>query len=285
MDRASFPERFPSSDGLALHANWYLPDGEIRAGLLIVHGFADHGARYEHVARRFTKLGYAVLAADYRGNGRAGGKRGHCDRFEQFVWDLEAAAQLLRRAIGDRPMGLFAHSHGGLVTLAALTEQRSLAGVRAVAFSNPFLAIGTMKVNKILLKLVRPVSFILPRLTQPHGIPADGLTRDRALIERALSDPLRHNDATAGWAVASADAQEQVKRDITRLRVPTLWMVGTGDPIASHQTTRALFASVPEPKELVVYDGFFHELVNEIDRERVLADLEAWFQRQIPLPA
>jgi len=283
MDRAKYPDSFASSDGLKLHANWYLPDGDVRAGLLIVHGFADHGARYAHVAARFAKLGYAVLAADYRGHGRAEGKRGHCDRFEEFVWDVEAAAQLLRQAIGDRPMGLFAHSHGALVTLVALTQRRSLAGVRAVALSNPFLAIGTMKVNRVLIKLVRPVSWVLPRLTQPHGIPNDGLTHDQALVQSAASDPLRHEDATAAWAVASADAQAQVMRDIVRIQVPTLWMVGTGDPIASHGTTRALFGSVPEPKELILYEGFFHELVNEVDRQRVLDDLAGWFQQQIPL--
>ena len=281
MDRATYPEKFASSDGLELHANWYLPEGEPRAGLLIVHGFADHGARYAHVAESFTKLGYTVLAFDYRGNGRAGGARGHCDRFEEFVWDLEAGAKLLRRAIGDRPMGVYAHSHGALVTMLALTQHLPLSSARAVAFTSPFLALGNMKVPRILLKLARPVSWVLPRFSQPHGIPPDGLTHDRALVDAAGSDPLRHKVATTRWLVTSTEARAQVRRDISRIQLPTLWMIGTGDPIANPEATRAVYASAPEPKELVAYEGFLHELVNEVERQRVIDDLVAWFQRKL----
>jgi acylglycerol lipase len=283
MDRTTYPEKFPSSDGLELYANWYLPDEKPRAGLLIVHGFADHGARYEHVAKRFTKLGYAVLAADYRGNGRAAGVRGHCDRFEQFLWDLDAAADLLRRAIGDLPLGVYAHSHGGLMVLLALTQRRSLAGARAVALTSPYLALGAMKVPRFLLKLVGPMSQLFPRFAQPHRIPPDGLTHDRTLVETADSDLLRHKVATVRWVVESNAAQAQVIRDIGRIQLPTLWMIGTGDPIASSEKTRAVYANVPEPKQQILYDGLFHELVNEVERDRVLDDLVAWFQRQIPL--
>jgi alpha-beta hydrolase superfamily lysophospholipase len=281
VDKSRYPETFAAPDGLELYANWYLPDGEASAGLLIVHGYADHGARYAHVAERFTRLGYVVLAADHRGHGRAEGARGHCDRFEEFVWDVEAAAELLRKAVGERPLGIYAHSHGGLVTLAALTRRHKLAQARCAAFTNPFLAIGTMPVNRALLALTRPVSWLLPRFSQPHGIPASGLTSDRAMLAKAAEDPLRHGVATAGWSVASRDAQAQVIRDLGRIELPTLWMLGTADPIANPGLTRELFASVPEPKELRVYDGLLHELVNEVERERVLDDLVEWFQRTL----
>jgi alpha-beta hydrolase superfamily lysophospholipase len=283
MDRTTYPEKFTSSDGLELYANWYLPEQQPRAGLLIVHGFADHGARYEHVAARFTKLGYVVLAADYRGNGRAAGLRGHCDRFEEFVWDLEAAANLLRRAIGDLPLGVYAHSHGGLVTLVALTQRRALAGARVVAFTSPFLAMGDMKVPRLLLKLVPLMSRLFPRFTQPHRIPPEGLTHDRAQVEAAGTDPLRHKVASVRWVAENAEARAQVRRDIAQIQVPTLWMIGASDPIANPEVTRATYQEAPEPKELVVYEGFLHELVNEIERQRVLDDLVGWFQRKIPL--
>jgi len=282
VDRSRYPEKFAAPDGLELYANWYVPEAEPSAGLLIVHGYADHGARYAHVAERFTQLGYAVLAADYRGHGRSEGPRGHVERFEEFVWDVEAAADLLRKAIGSRPLGIYAHSHGALVTLAALTRRHKLASARCVAFTNPFLSIGTMKVNRALLALTRPVSWVLPRFSQPHGIPAAGLTHDTQLLARAADDPLRHNVATAGWSVASRDAQAQVIRDLGRIELPTLWLLGSADPIANPSQTRELFAtSVPEPKELRVYEGLLHELVNEVERERVLDDLVAWFQAQL----
>jgi acylglycerol lipase len=294
MDRASYPEKFASSDGLELHANWYLPERdardardarEVRAGLLIVHGFADHGARFAHVAARFTKLGYVVLAADYRGNGRAAGVRGHCDRFEQFVWDVEAAANLLRKAIGDAPMGVYSHSHGCLVALVALTQRHSLAGARCLALTSPFLGFGEVKVPRFVLRLVPAMSRLFPRFAQPHRIPADALTHDRALVDSAGSDPLRHKVATMRWMVEAGAAQAQVLRDIGQLQLPTLWMLGTGDTVVSQEAIRTAHAAAPEPKQLIVYDGFFHELVNEVERERVLDDLVAWFQRTMPIEA
>jgi alpha-beta hydrolase superfamily lysophospholipase len=285
MDRTRYPEKFSSSDGTELYANWYVPDGEPRAGLLIIHGFADHGARYAHVAARFTKLGYAVLAADYRGNGRAGGLRGHCDRFDEFLDDVEAAAGLLRRAVGDAPLGVYTHSHGGLVALAALTRGRTLGGARAVAFTSPFLGLGTMKVPKILLRLVPTMARLFPRFAQPHRIPPEALTHDQALVAEAGTDPLRHKVATMRWVVASGEAQAQVRQDIGKVQLPTLWMLGTGDTVVSTQTIREVYAGAREPKQLIAYDGLFHELVNEVERERVIADLVAWFQRTIPFDA
>ncbi|HET7505189.1 MAG TPA: alpha/beta hydrolase, partial [Kofleriaceae bacterium] len=169
------------------------------------------------------------------------------------------------------------------MTLVALTERRSLGGARAVAFTSPFLALGTMKVPRFLLKLVGPMSRVVPRFAQPHRIPPEGLTHDRAQVETAGNDPLRHKVATVRWIVESSAAQAQVVRDIGRLQVPTLWMIGTGDTIASPQATLALYPNVPEPKQQILYEGLFHELVNEVERERVLDDLVAWFQRTMPL--
>jgi alpha-beta hydrolase superfamily lysophospholipase len=70
-------------------------------------------------------------------------------------------------------------------------------------------------------------------------------------------------------------------RDLGHIQLPTLWLLGTGDPIANPTLTRESYASVPEPKELKLYEGLFHELVNEVERDLVISDLIAWFERTL----
>src|SRR5262245_48361660 len=100
--------RFPSRDGLSLHREiWAAPDGA-RARLLVVHGGGEHCGRYRWPIEYFTGRGFECVAFDYRGHGRAGGPRGHCDRFGQFLGDLDAAIDLASH--DDLPLYLLAHS-------------------------------------------------------------------------------------------------------------------------------------------------------------------------------
>src|SRR4051812_21099378 len=109
---------FVAADGARLWAHWHAQPAAAspRGGVLIVHGYADHGGRYVELGERLVARGYATMAFDYRGHGRAGGKRGHCLRFADFLGDLDGAIAQLRGAIGDdAPLWIYSHSHGGLV--------------------------------------------------------------------------------------------------------------------------------------------------------------------------
>src|SRR6266545_4386016 len=102
---------FDAPDGVKLYAEWYPPDRpEPRAGAILVHGYADHSGRYAHVARHLAARGFAVMTYDYRGHGQAGGRRGHCDHFDEFVGDFDRACDRARIVLGERPLVVLAHS-------------------------------------------------------------------------------------------------------------------------------------------------------------------------------
>jgi alpha-beta hydrolase superfamily lysophospholipase len=274
---------FDAADGLRLFARWQpAPSAQPRGAALVVHGYADHAGRYAEVARRLTDHGFHTMAFDYRGHGQAAGQRGHCDRFAEYLADLDRALRTLRARAGDLPVLIVAHSHGSLITLRALTDPgQPLGGVRAAVLSSPFLAIG-MKVNPVKLLAGKAASRIAPRFSMPNGIDTDLLTHDAEILKVTKLDGLRHTVATARWFTEMQEAQRFVEEHAGRIKLPTLWLVGTGDRIADPGAMQRVYARAGGDKHLAVFDGFYHELFNETERARVFAALDPWILSRFP---
>ena len=119
--------------------------------------------------------GFAVHAFDYRGHGRADGRRGHCDRWDDYLEDLGLFWERVRRAAGELPTFLFAHSHGGLMTLHFLARRKP-SGVRGVILSSPYLQLGF---EPPVAKVVgaRLAGLVVPWLPVPTGLRMDQLSR------------------------------------------------------------------------------------------------------------
>lgn len=271
---------FEAADGLQLYAEHHPPDGAPRGGALVVHGYADHCGRYAEVCRELAAAGFYALAFDYRGHGRAGGPRGHCDRFDEYLGDLDRAHALLRAEVGDRPTVLVAHSHGGLIGLRALTDPARPVRFSAAVLSSPFLGIA-MKVNPVKVVLGRVMSRVYPTLAMPNGIVIEHLTHDAAILEATRKDALRHGVATARWFTEMVAAQEFVHEHAGRLPLPTLWLVAGGDRVVDAQATRQVYDRAGGDKHLEWYDGFYHEVFNEVGRERVFARLKDWLSARV----
>lgn len=273
---------FEAYDGLKLWSEGHASEGPARGAVLIVHGYAEHGGRYGALAQHLTAAGFAVMTYDYRGHGRAQGQRGHCDRFTDYLSDLERAATRLRAAV-DRPLVLLAQSHGALVVLRALTEPNrwQLPGLTAAVVTSPFLGI-KMAVPRWKLVLGKAASRLAPRLSMPNGIHAEDLSHDAAQTTAWTEDPLNHRQATARWFTEMAAAQNFVATHADRVTIPTLWLLAGDDRIVDAAAARRVYDETGGDKELHVYDGLFHELWNEIGKEKVLADLEGWLAKTCP---
>jgi alpha-beta hydrolase superfamily lysophospholipase len=267
--------QFFSRDGTRLHGEWHHPQGQPRGVAVVLHGYADHGGRYVEVSRRLADLGLGAFAIDYRGHGRADGRRGHCMRFSEYLDDLDAALTRARAAVPRGPLLVVAHSHGALIALRALSDALRAPRLDGAVFSSPYLGIG-MPVSPIKIAAGKVASRVAPALTMPNGLRLQDFTHDQDILRVTAGDALRHTVATARWFTESVAAQEHVAAHSDRLTVPSLWCVGAADPIVDLAATRRAYERAGGDKTLKMYEGYFHEVFNEVGRGLVFGDIAAW---------
>jgi alpha-beta hydrolase superfamily lysophospholipase len=271
---------FDAPDGMHLYREVH-PSTEppSRATLLVVHGYGEHCGRYPHVARYFTARGYTVELFDYRGHGQSAGKRGHIDSFEDYFGDLARAVELAHVGAQGRPVVLVGHSHGGLLaTLYALARPKQLGGL---VLSAPFFGLA-LRVPWPKRLLGRLFGRLWPHLTLSTGIDPFTLSRDRTVGEAYGRDRWVHRVATARWFTEVSNAQRHLPERLPGLEVPLLLLVAGHDLLTDSALARRLFSTISNPaKQLHVYDGLYHELFNEPEKERVLQDVLRWLDQAI----
>ena len=246
-----------------------------RGALILLHGFGDHSGRYGEAAAWFAARGVSVYALDQRGHGRSPGKRGHMSRFAQFVSDVVGLRKLVAGEVAA-PQLLLGHSFGGLVALRYLeTGPEGLAGA---IISSPFLAVA-MRVPSWKALLARALVGVAPALPVATGLDLAHLSTDPAVGQAAKSDPLYHRVMTPRAYHEVVEAQRLVFAEGDRIGVPLLLVLAGDDRIVSRPATEAFARSLTGEVTVKLYDGFFHELLNEPQRARVYRDIEPWLER------
>lgn len=271
---------FSARDGIQLHYQLHSA-AQHRGGVLILHGFAEHGARYGHVVQALLPQGFSVMTYDHRGHGESGGRRVFVERFDEYVADAVLALELAKKRLPG-PLFVLAHSMGGVV--AALLAAQKPAGVAGWILSNPALkaavAIPTWKVA-----LARCASKALPTLEVPSGIPPEHISRDAEEVRKYAQDPLCSKQATARWYTEFTAAQERVRKAPEALAgLALLALIGEGDRIIEPAASLEFLAALGGPAlTLKRYPGLYHEIFNEVpdDRAKVLGDLLAWLQQRL----
>ncbi len=269
---------FKGAGGLELYAQRWRPDGEPKAVLAIVHGFGEHSGRYPNIVSRLVPKGYAVYGFDHRGHGRSPGQRGYINRWEEFRQDVHQFLEWVRAQEPDRPLFLMGHSMGGLIVLEyALHEPEGLRGVIASA---PLLA--QAGISPILFTLSRLMSRIWPTLSMNTKLDASTISRDPAVVQAYVSDPLVHSLGTPRLATEITAAVAWTHAHAGELRVPLLLFYGSADRLVPPEGSRAFFDHVTlADKERHEYEGYFHETHNDVGWERPVSDLEDWLERHL----
>jgi alpha-beta hydrolase superfamily lysophospholipase len=270
---------FRGADGLELFRQQWRPEDQLaRAVLVNLHGIGDHSGLYPALPEYFVPRGWAVHAFDLRGNGRSPGRRGHIGRWSELRGDLDRFLQEVRRDEEQRPLFLLGNSLGGLVVLDyALHHPDGLCGVIAVA--PPLGRLGT---PAWLLAVGRAMSWVWPAFTLETGLDLSGLSRDAAVKEAILSDPLFHRRASARLAAEVLATAKALRRDAPAFPVPLLLIHGGADRMVFPDGTRAFFGEVGlADKCYLEYPGAYHALFADLDRDLVLGDLERWMEHRL----
>ena len=259
------------------HREW-LPDGEARGSVAIAHGINEHGGRYAHVAERLVRDGWLVAAIDHRGHGLSGGRRAAVERFDDWVADLDT---YVRRVLVDAPSPLFmiGHSLGGLIALVhALHHQDTLAGL---VLSSPSvippkgMSPATLRTGRMLSRVAANLPMVALRL--------DAVSRDPAVITAYREDPLVHlGKVRARTGAEILDAIAEVQRDIGRLTLPVLCVQGTVDLLVDPDAARWVDEHTGSADHtLRIYEGLYHEVFNEPERDMVLAQRVTQLDRRL----
>jgi alpha-beta hydrolase superfamily lysophospholipase len=260
-------------DGLIQMRRRWKPAGDSRAAVLLLHGIAEHGGRYEHVGRRLADAGFDVVAIDHRGYGRSGGRRGHVDRWSQFTDDVED--QLVEvRALG-LPTVLLGHSMGGLMASRYCVDtdrpQPDL-----LVLSGPALE-AEIKPH---LRIAAP---LIGRLAPTVEIKEDGdpalLSKDPRVGEVFYADPYRVPYPTARLGLELMGAMREAHENIANVTLPILVLHGTDDGLVPHSASQ-VFETLPNA-ERILYEGLRHELFNEAEGLEIVDTVIDWVDGQL----
>lgn len=240
------------------------PQGRPRGRVFLVHGYAEHAARYDHVVNAWCDQGLAVARLDLRGHGRSGGVRGHVAAFDEYVSDVERWISHLESIEGwasERTPILFGHSMGGLV--AAGVALRSSDRLSGLALTSPFFGLAK-PVSRIQLWLAHVASRMAPGLRQPSGLKGSDISHDPEIVARYDSDPLGFHHVTARWFTETSHAQTDAFQNAHRITLPLFCIAAGDDRVVSVDATRRWFDRAgSRDKELDVVPGLFHEVLNE----------------------
>jgi alpha-beta hydrolase superfamily lysophospholipase len=257
-------------------AQEWLPGGPPQAVVCLLHGLGEHSGRYKHVAEVLTDAGFAFKTFDLRGHGRSPGQRGHVRSYDVFMEDIQCLVDETAQRLPGKPIFLYGQSLGGNLALNyALRRQRQLAGVIVTA---PWLRLA-FEPPKARVLLARAMSGIWPAFSNVCGSVTTALCRDPAVVERYEADPLTHDLISAGLFVETSRAGSWALDHAAELRLPALIMHGSADQLTSAEASRQFAERAGRHCALKIWDGAYHELHNEPEKEAVLGHLLVWLER------
>ncbi|MHB8377904.1 MAG: alpha/beta hydrolase [Dehalococcoidia bacterium] len=269
---------FAAAGGLRLFERRWLPDGEPRAALAIVHGYAEHSGRYAHVGEALAGRGYAAFAFDLRGHGRSDGARAFVRSFGEYLADLRIFLARVSAAAPGRPLFLLGHSMGG--TIVALAAVAAPPPVEGVLLSGAGLTLaGAPRLSQaVMLAFGR----IAPRLPLRRLAAAD-VSRDAEVVRAYDEDPLVYRGRMrAGLVAAMIRAVRRIDAGMEDVTLPLLIMHGTADALTEPEGSRELYGRARSAdKTLKLYDGLYHEILNEPERAQVIGDIAGWLDARL----
>ena len=253
------------------------PDGKARAVIIIVPGFNAHSGYYGWVAEQFVATGLAVYAVDLRGRGKSDGERFYVETFEDYVRDVEAVMAMVNSRESGLPIFMLGHSAGGVVAcLYTLDHQAALAGLICESFAHELPA------PDFALAVFKGLSHVAPHAHVLH-LPNERFSRDPKAVEAMNNDPLiAHETQPTQTMAAMVRADERLKKEFPLITLPILILHGTLDKNTKPSGSQHFYDMAGSAdKTLKLYEGGFHDLLNDIDKELVMHDIKDWINARV----
>lgn len=270
-------EDIRNNAGMKLHVRSWAAVGPARAAVMIVPGFNSHSGYYEDVGAALSARGLAVFAIDLRGRGQSDGERFYVENFEDYLADVQALAETVKSRASGLPVYLLGHSAGGVVAcLYAVHHQAELAGLVCESFAFRVPA------PDFALAVLKGLSHIAPH-AHVLRLKNEDFSRDPAVVAKMNADPLiAHETQPTRTVAAMVRADEILGQAFPRFHLPLLILHGTADRATRPEGSQQFFDQAGSAdKTLKLYEGAFHDPLNDIDRQRVLADILEWLDTRL----
>jgi len=269
-------ERIDGSGGIKIFVRSWRPASP-RAVVVICHGVNSHGGQYIWTAEQFVSRGLAVYALDLRGRGQSDGARFYVDDVAEYVSDVAAVIRLAKARNPGQRVFLLGHSAGGVVSCTyALENQSELAGLICESFAFKVPA------PDFALSVIKGLSYIAPRLPVLKLKNKD-FTRDPKALQALNEDPFTQNEIQPAKTVAAlVRADERLQREFPKITLPVFILHGTKDKATVPSGSQFFYQTAgSKDKTLRLYEGHVHDLLNDVGKEGVIADIQSWIDQRV----
>jgi acylglycerol lipase len=270
---------FEGVGGLRIATRTWLPKGAVRGIMILIHGFNSHSGYFAWSAEQFTDAGFAAYALDHRGRGKSEGERFYVDKFSDWLEDVDKLVEIARMENPGVPVYVLGHSVGGVIaSLYVFEHQPEIAGLICESFA---FDVGLPHLIQLALE---GTSYLIPHLPV-YSLKNEIFSRDPKVVAEMNNDPLIANEKQPAETVSEVlKAAARLKEIMPSFKVPVFIIHGTDDKATRPEGSQYFYDNVGSAdKTLKLYEGGYHDLLNDIDKEIVMTDILAWVNERMPV--
>jgi acylglycerol lipase len=271
-------ETIQGSSGLNIFVRSWRPDEQPRGVVVIVPGFNSHSGQYLWVGDQLAVRGLAVYSLDLRGRGRSDGERFFVQEFSDYISDISSLMKVAKSREPGLPVYLLGHSAGGVTACVyALENPSELAGLICESFAFQVPA------PEFALAVLKGLSHIAPH-AHVLKLKNEDFSRDPKVVQTMNSDPLIANEVQPTQTVAAmVRADERLKKEFPLITLPLLILHGNSDKATKPAGSQFFYDTAGSTdKTIKLYEGRYHDLLNDIGKTEVLADIAGWIHARLP---
>lgn len=268
---------FDGVGGLKIFTRSWQTENAPRGVVVIVHGFNSHSGQYFWVADQLVKNGLAVYALDLRGRGRSEGERYYVEKIEDYTDDVETLVLQAKAENPGLPVFVLGHSAGGVTScIYALEHQSEIDGLICESFAYE------LPVPDLVLTFLKGLSYITPH-THVFTLHNKDFSRDPKTVEEMDNDVLIKGESQpAQTGKVMINASERLTEEFPKITLPVFIIHGTEDKATKPSGSQHFYEQTGSTdKTLKLYEGHYHDLLNDIDKEIVMNDILQWIDERI----
>jgi alpha-beta hydrolase superfamily lysophospholipase len=268
---------FEGVGGVKIFTRSWQPQDKTRGAVIIVPGFNSHSGQYLWVGEQFAAKGLAAYAIDLRGRGRSEGERYYVEKMEDYTDDVATLVRTAKSENPGLPVFVLGHSAGGVVSCVyALDHQSEIDGLICESFAYD------LPVPGFVLSLLKGFDHIAPH-AHVYTLKNENFSRDPLVVDAMNNDPLIKGESEATQtAKVMIDAASRLHREFPLIKLPVLILHGTDDKATNPSGSQFFYDTTGSTdKTLKLYEGHYHDLLNDLDKEIVMADIIDWIDARV----